>query len=140
MSSIFPTSCNKCYEKDWCDGYYGGLGCNYKEVIEERTITLEGSRNGITNDIEEDVVREPSHYKHGTFETIDEMLLVFGPQKVYDYCIITAWKYRSRAPFKGKPEQDMEKANRYLEMAKEIAEANKGHVRQVSLIKESKGE
>lgn len=86
----------------------------------------------------EDVVREPSHYKHGTFETIDEMLLVFGPQKTYDYCIVTAWKYRSRAPFKGKPEQDMEKANRYLEMAREIAEANKECVKQVNLIKESK--
>ena len=84
----------------------------------------------------EDVVREPSHYKHGSFETIDEMLLVFGPRMVYDYCIVTAWKYRSRALYKGKPEQDMDKSNRYLEMAKEIADANPQLTKSVKLIKD----
>jgi hypothetical protein len=79
----------------------------------------------MSNTVCEDIVREPSHYKHGTFETIDEMIIVFGPQRTYDYCIINAWKYRSRAPFKGNMEQDMKKANYYLEMAMEIAEKNK---------------
>lgn len=71
----------------------------------------------------EDVVNEPSHYKHGRYEVIDEMLIVFGPQKTYDFCVLNAWKYRARAPFKGNAKQDMEKADRYLEMAKEIADA-----------------
>lgn len=84
----------------------------------------------------EDVVREPNHYKHGTFETIDEMILVFGPQRVYDYCIITSWKYRARAPYKGNLEQDMEKSNYYLELAKEIMDKNPGCVRYSKLIKE----
>lgn len=70
-----------------------------------------------------DVVREPEHYKQGSFEVIDEMLIVFGPQKTFDFCIMNAWKYRARAPFKEKMEQDMDKANRYLEMAKQIADA-----------------
>lgn len=74
---------------------------------------------------EEDVVNEPSHYKHGEFETIDEMIIVFGPQRTYDYCVITAWKYRARAAFKGNFEQDMAKSDCYLRMALEIAEANK---------------
>lgn len=69
-----------------------------------------------------DVVREPAHYKQGRYEVIDEMLIVFGPQKTYDFCILNAWKYRARAAFKGAAEQDMDKANRYLEMAKEIVD------------------
>ena len=72
-----------------------------------------------------DVVKEPGHYKQGTFEVIDEMLIVFGPQKTFDFCIMNAWKYRARAPYKGKMEQDMNKSHRYLEMAKQIADAYK---------------
>ena len=34
---------------------------------------------------EQDVVNEPNHYKQGSFETIDEMIIVFGPQKTYDF-------------------------------------------------------
>ena len=90
--------------------------------------------------VDVDIVNEPDHYKHGAFETIDEMLIVFGPQKVYDYCIINAWKYRARAQFKGNTEQDLEKADCYLRMAREIALANKDAFYGVSinLIKEPK--
>lgn len=38
---------------------------------------------------------------------------------------MNAWKYRARAPYKGKFEEDMAKANTYLEMAKDIG--NKNH-------------
>ena len=82
-----------------------------------------------------DVVREPQHYQHGTFEVIDEMLLVFGPQKTYDFCILNAWKYRSRAPYKGNTEQDMEKADRYMQMAKQIMDNNLDVIHEVGLIK-----
>lgn len=71
-----------------------------------------------------DVVKEPQHYKHGTFEVIDEMILVFGPQRAFDFCIMNAWKYRARAQYKGKLEEDMAKADTYLVMAKAIADAN----------------
>lgn len=74
---------------------------------------------------EEDVVREPQHYQQGSFEVIDEMLIVFGPQKTFDFCIMNAWKYRARAPYKAKMEEDMNKSHRYLEMAKQIADAYK---------------
>lgn len=91
---------------------------------------MEGKMTGVCNGADycditnPDVVNEPEHYKHGTFEVIDEMLLVFGPQKTYDFCILNAWKYRSRAPYKGKTEEDMQKASRYMEMAYRIAKAN----------------
>lgn len=78
---------------------------------------MESNKNAV---VVNDMVREPAHYKQGRYEVIDEMLIVFGPQKTYDFCILNAWKYRARAQYKGKPEQDMEKADRYLEMAKEI--------------------
>ena len=72
--------------------------------------------------VKEDVVNEPSHYQHGTFEVIDEMLIVFGVEATLTFCKMNAWKYRARAPFKGKPKEDMEKANRYLEMAYDITQ------------------
>lgn len=70
--------------------------------------------------IEYDEIKEPEHYKQGEFEVIDEMIIIFGWRAVVDFCKINAWKYRARAPFKGKMEQDMKKANRYLEYAREI--------------------
>lgn len=68
----------------------------------------------------QDVVNEPNHYKHGSFETIDEMIIVFGVENTIMFCRMNAWKYRARAPYKGKFEEDMKKANRYLEMAREL--------------------
>lgn len=67
-----------------------------------------------------DVVNEPSHYKHGSFETIDEMIIVFGVENTITFCRMNAWKYRARAPYKSNFEEDMKKANRYLEMAREL--------------------
>lgn len=80
--------------------------------------------------MENDTVNNPQHYKHGTFEAIDEMLLVFGPARTYDFCIMNAWKYRKRAPYKENTEQDMDKADRYLQMAYQILENNPkiGHI------------
>lgn len=70
-----------------------------------------------------DIVKQPEHYRHGKYEVIDEMLIVFGPKKTIDFCVLNAWKYRARAPFKGKMEEDMAKSSRYLEMAKQITNA-----------------
>lgn len=128
-----PKTCDECWEREWCDYYYGGSGCNYEKMIDEEVKRMNENKN---EEIKEDVVKEPSHYKHGRFETIDEMLIVFGPQRTYDYCIIAAWKYRARAPYKGNFEQDMRKADEYLELVKKIAEANLNYVGPLTLIKE----
>ena len=134
MNNI-PKNCDECYSKEWCDSFYGGLGCEYEPVIAGRAV-LPGVSMENEEEKKEDVVKEPSHYKHARFETIDEMLIVFGPQKTYDYCIIAAWKYRARAAYKGNFEQDMRKADECLELANKIAEANKMLVLPASLIKE----
>lgn len=83
-----------------------------------------------------DPVAQPEHYKQGWYEVIDEMLLVFGPQRTYDFCIMNAWKYRARAMYKGNTKQDMEKADQYLSMAKEIMDKNPQQYCHVNLIRE----
>lgn len=76
----------------------------------------------------EDVVKEPQHYQHGSFEVIDEMLIAFGARDTFMFCVMNAWKYRSRALFKGNAGQDLDKANRYMEMARQIQVRNADEV------------
>lgn len=109
------------------------LGPRARQSKVSEVQTMDNNAN--KSEVVEDVVREPQHYQHGTFEVIDEMLLVFGPQKTYDFCILNAWKYRSRAPYKGNTEQDMEKADRYMQMAKQIMDNNLDVIHKVGLIK-----
>ena len=69
---------------------------------------------------EVDIVNDPPHYKARPIECIDEMLLIFPPQVVYNYCICAAWKYRYRAPFKGSETIDQRKSDWYIAKAQEI--------------------
>ena len=68
----------------------------------------------------EDMVNEPQHYKQHAMECIDEMLQVFGTAAVIAYCKCAAWKYRYRAPYKGKFEEDNAKADWYLKKLSEL--------------------
>lgn len=97
---------------------FGGPGAGHSKVSEVQTM----DNNANKNEVVEDVVREPQHYQHGIFEVIDEMIIVFGVEATMQFCRMNAWKYRARAPYKGKMEQDMDKANRYLEMAYEMSQ------------------
>ena len=67
-----------------------------------------------------DNVNHPSHYKQNKFESIDEMVIVFGVDSVIEFCKCNAWKYRGRAPYKGNPKEDNAKADWYLNKAKEL--------------------
>lgn len=96
---------------------FGGPRAGRSNTSEVQTMD-NTNRNGAV----EDVVREPQHYQHGIFEVIDEMIIVFGVEATMQFCRMNAWKYRARAPYKGKMEQDMDKANRYLEMAYEMSQ------------------
>lgn len=62
---------------------------------------------------EEDVVNHPEHYESGSYECIDEMLEVFGPEIVSHFCLCNVWKYRYRAMNKNGKE-DMEKSDWYM--------------------------
>lgn len=65
-------------------------------------------------------VNHPSHYNMNYFECIDEMVLLFGVDAVIAFCRCNAWKYRERAPYKGKTFEDNEKADWYLMKAEEL--------------------
>ena len=58
-----------------------------------------------------DIVNSPSHYLQNKFESIDEMVILFGVQTVISFCKCNAWKYRSRAFHKGDPQADNKKAD-----------------------------
>lgn len=109
----------------WCTGWrnvYGDVKLDEKIDCRGKKCTECDGECFLEDDKPSDMVQQPDHYRHGKYEVIDEMLIVFGPKKTFDFCILNSWKYRARAPFKGKMEEDMEKSSRYLEMAKQIAD------------------
>lgn len=71
-----------------------------------------------------DVVNSPSHYLQNKFESIDEMVILFGVQAVISFCKCNAWKYRSRALHKGSSRLDSMKADWYLSKTKELEAGN----------------
>ena len=91
----------------------GGYLATEKEELEETPI-------------ETDNVNHPSHYTQGGMECIDEMVLIFGIPATMDFCLLNAWKYRKRAPFKGKAIEDMAKSDWYLAKYKELEERLNG--------------
>lgn len=60
-------------------------------------------------------VNHPSHYNQGNREVIDEMRLLFGDDAVVWFCKLNAYKYIRRADYKGKKEEDMQKAEWYMD-------------------------
>lgn len=111
----------------WCTGWQNVYGNTDFSVEDEQT-----------KETKADAIERPSHYRNGKYEVIDEMLIVFGPNETFNFCILNAWKYRARAPFKNKMDEDMKKSSQYLEMAKQIADTYEGvlDVPWIRLIKE----
>lgn len=69
----------------------------------------------------QDMVNQPPHYKQHAMECFDEMVKVFGVDAAIAYCKCAAWKYRYRAPYKGKFEEDNAKADWYLKKLSELS-------------------
>lgn len=83
---------------------------NYRLIIKQQK----------QENLSSNMVDHPDHYKHGSFETIEEMLLLFSKEEVIAFCKINAYKYKARAPFKGNMEEDLKKADWYLAKVKEL--------------------
>lgn len=62
-----------------------------------------------------DNVNHPSHYNQGKREVIEEMRLMFGVHEVMSFCKLNAYKYMRRADYKGNKEEDMKKAEWYMD-------------------------
>ena len=65
---------------------------------------------------DEDVVNKPDHYtpEPGKIECIAYIEQVLGPEKFIGYCQGNVTKYLHRHGYKGKPIEDLEKAQVYL--------------------------
>lgn len=67
-----------------------------------------------------DNVNHPKHYEgHTSIECIDNMRLIFGNQRVAEYCMLNAYKYLSRHEYKNGLE-DLKKAEWYLNYAENM--------------------
>ena len=67
----------------------------------------------------DDPVNNPAHYHHGGIETIDIIRTMLTPEEFIGYCKGNIIKYRERAQFKGKPDEDYAKAKWYHDRLKE---------------------
>ena len=71
---------------------------------------------------EYDIIQKPKHYnREGALEAIEEMIIIFGKERVADFCLCNAWKYRYRAADKNK-EEDLKKSDWYIAKYKELKE------------------
>lgn len=110
--------CRMCKRKDMLCAHVG----RYDENDKGCKVVI--SKESNCKNQNHDTINHPSHYTKNKFESIDEMMIVFGPEVVYDFCICNVWKYKNRAPYKGNFEEDMKKADWYITKAKEIKEGN----------------
>lgn len=71
----------------------------------------------------EDLVNHPKHYADScSLECIEAMLVAFGAEATFDFCVCNAFKYLWRHKNKN-GEQDIEKANWYVNKAESIFNA-----------------
>ena len=69
--------------------------------------------------VENDAIN-PNHYKSQcSIECIESMMVAFGVEAVYDFCICNAYKYLWRFENKNGSE-DLNKANWYINKAEEL--------------------
>ena len=69
-----------------------------------------------------DPVNSPSHYQHGDIETIEIIRAMLTPEEYRGYLKGNILKYRERAPYKGKTDEDYAKAKRYYDWLREVVD------------------
>lgn len=80
----------------------------------------EKHRQKDTTEKNTDTVNHPSHYNQGQKEVISLMIELFGKKPMYHFCLLSAFKYRMRAGYKGDAATDIQKAMWYEAKAKEL--------------------
>lgn len=105
-----------------CEYEYDGvcmvtkIGCDEMDVCNIATNKKEEHKIETAEQNKQDNIN-PDYYKDRTsIECIDNMRLIFGNQRVTDYCIVNAYKYLSRYKYKNGYE-DLKKAKWYLDEA-----------------------
>lgn len=69
---------------------------------------------------DEEKVNSPKHYNNYPIEVIDMMVSIWGKEKIIDYCLVNAFKYRLRLGHKDDINQDLLKEQWYLKKAHEL--------------------
>ena len=72
-----------------------------------------------------DNVNSPSHYNSGSVECIEAIEAMLSPEEFVGYLRGNSLKYRWRFRYKGKPIEDLNKANWYEERLLKFMEDNK---------------
>ena len=73
-----------------------------------------------------DPVNHPSHYETGKFECIEVMKEIFGIEAVQNFCLLNAFKYLYRCEHKANKDEDIKKANWYLNKRIELESEKHG--------------
>ena len=110
----------KCYECEDCN-------CNGEKMKDTITLTTDTTFDHTKFTGEYDPVNKPPHYTlDDGIECIDYMRQVLGLQGFIDLCHGNLIKYQHRYKYKGKPVEDMEKAQYYLnKMVEALKEKHK---------------
>lgn len=110
-------------EKDngCCNGCWHENQSIYDEPCPDCTVD-ESTEKPTHYKAKEDNVNHPKHYEGNTsLECIDVMILTFGAEAVYHFCICNTFKYLWRHKHKNGKE-DLDKASWYLRKARELVE------------------
>ena len=111
-------TCSKCPLSDEpLNGYSCGSNDTPDYLLDKRYNIVKASQEPTI-----DNVNHPQHYNNGSMECIDEMILVFGKEATINFCLLNAWKYRSRALYKN-GQEDMDKSDWYINKYKELKES-----------------
>ena len=83
---------------------------------------LEEDAEDFIKKTEDENIDHPAHYNHGEFETIDKIKMLLTGEEYIGFLKGNILKYIDRAPYKGHEEEDLKKADWYLEKLKEETE------------------
>lgn len=116
-----PFENNKCvtnkevhdlWEEVWAEAH----GYVKKQETDLEKIAIDPSKIGPTITVKEDKRLNPDHYKVGKLQAIEQMIIVFGPNRVANFCEVNAFKYHARAGLKGNAVLDHKKADWYMRL------------------------
>lgn len=87
-----------------------------KQETDIEKIVVDPSKIGPTITVKDTTDKQlnPDHYKVGKLQAIEQMIIVFGPSKVANFCEVNAFKYHARAGLKGDASLDHKKADWYM--------------------------
>jgi hypothetical protein len=101
--------------------YWEYIREEYRKLDQYHRVSLEGYLDPWSGDIE-DNVNSPSHYNNGEIECIDYIKSFLTREEYIGYLRGNIAKYMHRFRYKGKPIEDLKKADWYKAKLNEVIE------------------